>query len=503
MVVSSPRRLAFALVVALFVTIVLAYLPSLGGGFTNLDDPWLLEKNVLLHRASLRDLRDIWFDFSHEQRLTLGAEYLPVRDTSHWLESRLLGLGAFPIRCVSLLIYLGSGLLLLQAFERACATYRMALILVAVFLLHPVHAESVAWPSGRKDVLGLLFIAASFRAYASASSRIRCSIAAWLTLACLSKSMSVVAVVLLPLLDVLGRRRPDVRALGLGGLAVLALVPLHMWVGHQVGMMSELPGGSRCSAVMTMGPVWLRYVGALLWPPSLSLVHDVPTRVSWDMASLLGYATLFGWACLGLWAGVRRGRWVPLVTFGLFIVPLLPVSQFLYPLQNRMADRYLWLSVLSPACAAAVLFSRASTWGTAVVVGMCVWLAAATAERATIFGDSVLLFADATRKTHTSAVAPYQLGRAYEAAGDWERARAAYQTTLARDPRSEAGRRATNNLARLEGLRHRWDLAEQVLREGLRHFPTDSKMKSNLERTLLHRRSEAGPTPAPSREEIR
>jgi hypothetical protein len=303
----------------------------------------------------------------------------------------------------------------------------------------------------------------------------------------------VVAVALLPVCDVLGRRRPDLRALGLGGLAVLLVVPLHVFVGHGVGMMAELPGGSRISAVMTMGEVWLRYLGALLWPPSLSLIHDVPIRTSWDRVSLLGYTALLGWLALGLGLLWRRRSPMVLSTLALFIVPLIPVSQILYPLQNRMADRYLWLSVFAIALVVATLASRFPKYGLLGAALVCGGLAGFSAHRATLFGDPVLAFTDATDKTRLSPVAPYQLGQAYEAAGDFDRARAAYQAVLARDPGSEAGRRATNNWARLESRRGRWDLAEAILRDGLSRFPRDAKMVDNLDRTVRRRAEQASP----------
>ena len=78
--------------ILLLLLTALAYLPSLGGGFLNWDDPWLLESNRSLQHPSLRVLWAIWGDFSLPTRLTFGAEYLPLRDTSHLIEAWLTGI---------------------------------------------------------------------------------------------------------------------------------------------------------------------------------------------------------------------------------------------------------------------------------------------------------------------------------------------------------------------------------------------------------------------------
>ena len=94
--------------ILLLLLTALAYLPSLGGGFLNWDDPWLLESNPSFQHPSLRVLWAIWTDFSLPTRLTFGAEYLPLRDTSHFVEACLTGISPAPLRIVNLFIYLGA-----------------------------------------------------------------------------------------------------------------------------------------------------------------------------------------------------------------------------------------------------------------------------------------------------------------------------------------------------------------------------------------------------------
>ncbi|MCK6532875.1 MAG: hypothetical protein L6Q84_07875 [Polyangiaceae bacterium] len=74
-----PLRVRRAMPYLLVLAIALGYSASLSGGYLNWDDPWLIRDNPVLQDASADALRKIWFDFSVETRMALGAEYLPLR----------------------------------------------------------------------------------------------------------------------------------------------------------------------------------------------------------------------------------------------------------------------------------------------------------------------------------------------------------------------------------------------------------------------------------------
>lgn len=468
----------------LLLVVVLAYLPSLGGGFLNWDDPWLLESNPMWHYPSWRTFWQIWSDLTLPTRYALGAEYLPMRDLSHLVEAWVTGIHPLPLRLVNLGLYLGVVIVVYRVMQEQLAAPAAALVATAAFALHPVHVESVAWLAGRKDVLAMLFSALAFRAYVTRGRHFVTITAGWFLLAVLSKSMSVVLPLMLPLFDLWGKRRPSIRAIGASVMAVVVVMPVHVYVGRLVGMAQPHAGGSLVSSVATMGPVWLRYAGLLLWPPACSLVEEVPTLARFDLWSVVGYLGI-GIGLLGALRCWYRGQTLWLVVLGLLLLPLLPVSQVIVPLQNRMADRYLWWSVLGVAAMLGSLVVRWPRVGSAVAVLVLVFWTAVTAERATLFGDSALVFADATRKTQKSGVAPYQLAMALEAQGDIDGARSAYEEVWRRTGgQQDAARRATNNLARLEARLGNLERAEWILRRGLDHFPDDAKMRSNLAKVL-------------------
>lgn len=471
-----PWGLALALVVL--------YLPSLGAGFLNYDDPWLIEHNRHFTDPSLSALGSILFDLSHDGRMSLGAEYLPVRDLSHWLEARLFGIWAPPMRLVQLCLYIGAALAFRAALLRAVSSRWVAELSAWLFALHPVHVESVAWLAGRKDVLALFFVGIALWIHTGTSRHRVVSVPLVFTLACLSKSMAVGALGLFVAFDLLARRKPywpSYLGLATAAFAVL-LVDVH--VGRVVGMTTAPAGGTRYAASLTMGGIWLQYLELCAWPPALSVSHDVVVRTSLDTVAVAGWTMLAAWGAIGVWSWRRHDAW-PLALFLVFVVPLLPVSQVLFPLENLIADRYLFLSVLSPSLLLALVSSRLGRAGAPVAALVGLTLCSATALRAKLFADSRALFLDATEKTAQNPIPPYQLGKALEAAGQDDAALSAYQRVLAREPRAtEVSRRATNNAARLLARQDRLVEAEHLLVRGRRLWPSDPKILGNLSRVM-------------------
>lgn len=483
--------------------VCLAYTPSLDADFLNWDDPWLIVNNPNLTPDAWDTPWRALTDLSYDARQSFGAEYLPVRDVFVWLESRLFGIAAPPMRAASLLLYLASVLFLRGALVRTFGAGLVAELTALLFALHPVHAESVAWLAGQKDLLALLFVSAALYAHAGDARARRFMVPCLVLCACFSKSMSVAVIVLLVAQDLVQKRRPDFVLYGLVCAVIAGALALHLYVGKVVSMMTAPPGGSRYTALITMGPVWLRYLALAFVPVGTSIAHDVPDRTAWDAASVLGYVVVLAWLALGIYLALRSRMGV-LYAFLWFFGPLLPVSQVVTPIQNRMTDRYLWLSVLTPALTYGWLVSKVALHVpearqklvrdalSAVLVVASLGL---TFERALLFSDSVLLFADGVRKTERDTDAPLQLASALEAEGRVKDAIVAYEEVLRRAPegRNYDARRAANALARIHAKAGRLHEAERLLRSALARFPEHDVTRRNLQKVLrgLGRAAEA------------
>lgn len=240
--------------------LLLVYLPSLGGGFLNWDDPWLIQNSPLVKLSGAQAFRAIFLDLSLDTRMALGAEYLPIRDLSYFIDFKLFGLSPLGLRLSSLSIYGISIVLIYRLGRRLGGSDWGAFAFAASFALHPVHVESVAWLAGRKDVLSLALGSALLLVYlGQARGRL-----VWLTVlgGCVvaSKLQGVVFIGLMPLFSWGMGRRVDARGLLAATLGAACIVPVQLRVAASVGMVTVDADFNLLARGFTMGPVWLRYL---------------------------------------------------------------------------------------------------------------------------------------------------------------------------------------------------------------------------------------------------
>jgi tetratricopeptide (TPR) repeat protein len=144
--------------VTLFVAAFLVYVPTLGHELLNWDDIQYVTENPFLGSFSGENLRAIWFT-------TEMPQYYPMVFTSYLLEGKIHGGNAWGYHLTNNLLHaLNSGLVFWWVgllFGRRS----LAWIAGIVFALHPIHVESVAWVTERKDVLSGFFFLASLISY--------------------------------------------------------------------------------------------------------------------------------------------------------------------------------------------------------------------------------------------------------------------------------------------------------------------------------------------------
>ncbi|MDH3201462.1 MAG: tetratricopeptide repeat protein [Myxococcales bacterium] len=370
----------------------LLYLPTTRYGLIRYDDPWLIRDNALLHHFTWDGIRRVFFDLSLEQRLQLGAEYLPVRDLSVMLDFAIWGDRFAGHHVTQVLLYAGlcalAATLVLRLFEKRALAWWVGV----AFALHPVHVEAVAWLSERKGVLGgLLF----FGAACLGVRYLRVGRVAWLAGCLLLFAASVLAkghmlggAAALAMCALWCADAPSQRRWALGASAVvlgaLVFVPIYV-AGQSVGMVQPYHGGGFLQTLALSCTVHGKYLLLMMLGGPYSIAYPVGAdfaNVGLLGLGLLGLLVFAFFTVRAVFQSSRRSA----ANFGLgwWLIFLAPVSHVVFPLQNLLADRYLLIGSWGLLLVFGVGVVRLPSRG-AWVVGLS-WLVASTTWSVTQLG---------------------------------------------------------------------------------------------------------------------
>ena len=319
-----------------------------------------------------------------------------------------------------------------------------------LFAIHPVHAESVAWISSRKDVLSLVFVLAAHLAYRRARDAGSVSIAApvLLLLGGLTKGTVWIWAGVLLLdegVELLRRRTRGEPASA--GPAFARLVPCLLiavlgiaadwWMGARHGPGAVEHGVSTASLAAAMAGVHARYLVHLFVPTGLSIDYGIDPAGSWsDPLAWVGLLLLV--AALGLLVVAWRRRWpLGVIAAGLWLLGLLPVNNVLPRTAILMADRYLYLPAAGLYLLVLGLLARKPSVRGAVLTLVALVFGVLGILRTGAFADSRTIWADATEKAPQSALAWFQRANDAAVRGAWESAIEWSDTAIALAPRPE------------------------------------------------------------------
>src|SRR5262245_31578630 len=266
-----------ALVVLLIVTF-LVYAPVLRHGFVEWDDPSYVIENSHV-RAGLGASGIAW-----AFRSTELANWHPLTWLSHMLDVSLFGLAPWGHHLTSLLLHLANTALLFAALRRLSGSPWRSLAVAALFALHPLHVESVAWIAERKDVLSTAFWFAALWAYARYAERPSAARYALVALAfglgLMAKPMLVSLPLTLLVLDVWPLRRARTGKLAAVLPLVVEKLPLlamslassiATWLAQKTyGAVTESPFTTRLASAV-LG--YWGYLEKTLWPAGLSAFY--------------------------------------------------------------------------------------------------------------------------------------------------------------------------------------------------------------------------------------
>ena len=495
----TKRQWFFCLI--LVVVTLLTYQPAWNGGFIWDDDEYVVNNELL---TAPDGLRRIWFS------LDSPSQYFPLVYTSFRIEHALWGLNPVGYHWVNLLLHIVNALLVLRVLM--ALKVPGAWLAGAIFALHPVQVESVAWITERKNVLmGFFFLLTLLAWIAFVDERTK---RPWrfyvlaLILYVLSLSAKTTACTLpAALLLILWLQKKPINAERILQIAPFFLLGLGMglvavwWERyHQGTSLALVPLGPIERILVASHAVWF-YLGKLIWPSSLTFIYPRWTIVA---TRPLEYAWLLAGAglCAVIYFGRRRlGRGVEVAAV-FFVTTLSPVLGFIMLFTfcyTFVADHYQYLASIGPiALASAGVASLAATFkgsrklilGTALcVIGA---LAVLTWRQSAMYGDIETLWRTtllrnpgcwmAYNNLGNTLMAYNNLGNTLYEANRIPEAMDLFKQALRINPDNDA---AYYNLGTALALTGRMSEAIDQYEQALRIKPNFAKAHNNLGNALL------------------
>lgn len=442
-------------VLSLAILALVAYWPISHNGFVDFDDGAYIFENISV-RAGLT-----WDGVRWAFESVDDFYWHPLTWISLMLDTSLFGLDPRGYHYSSLFIHaLNAGLLFL--FLHRCAGRAWAAALAAaLFVLHPVNVDSVAWAAERKTVLSTLFFLLALIAYLEyvewrSWARYAAALL-FMALGLMAKPVLVILPGVLLLLDWWPLNRfwfsPDQGgglpkrpartmrlvleklpfvALALGSVLLTALT-----VSTFAAATAAVPFGVRLANALTSAALYLRI---LAWPADLAVLYPFPMSIpAWQPA-------LATFLLLGLSVGAfvqRRMRPYLLTGWLWFLGALAPVSGLLrIGLWPAMADRFVYVPFIGLFWAVSFALADAAEspgrkrrWAAAAAAFVaCAVLVAATRNQVACWKDSETLFAHAIASGHPSVTAYSNLGTAAYRKGQWTEAMVQFQKALEINP---------------------------------------------------------------------
>jgi tetratricopeptide (TPR) repeat protein len=388
---------------------VVVYLPVRHHEFVNFDDPQYVVDNRPV-QAGLT-----WPGLSWAFTARHAGNWHPLTWLSHMLDVQLYGLDPGAHHVTSVLLHVASTVLLFGLLHGMTGAMLRSGFVAALFAVHPLHVESVAWVAERKDVLSGLFFVLTLRAYAAYVRRPQPRryglVLALFALGLMAKPMLVTLPLVLLVVDFWPLQRPFTRRLILEKLPLLALAAVSsvitLVVQRQSGAVKGLEALPLDRRLANAAVAYVAYVGKMLWPTGLAAIYPYPASLpAWRVAGAVSILAAVSIAAL------RTARSRPYLLAGWlwYLVTLVPVIGLVQVGSQPMADRYTYIPLIGLFIAGAwALPDRALAPAAVLAVAGC-----AVAARAQVghWRNSAALWEHAVAVTHDNHRAETNLGHA-------------------------------------------------------------------------------------------
>ena len=395
---ASPKDKFYLL--AILVLTLFVFLPSLQNDFTNYDDQLYVTENPKITSIT----GDIFTE-------PVAGNYHPITILSLAINYSISGLEPFSYHLVNLLFHLLNTLLVFYFAQMISRdSLEVAAVTALLFGLHPMHVESVAWVSERKDVLYVFFFIAGLITYLKYDQQRKVTLyAATLILFLLSgasKPAAVVFPLILLLIDYFQERKADLKLFlekvpFLAGSLIFGFLTIAAQESEAIGSFEQYSIGER---VMFASYGAVMYLVKLVVPFKMSALHPYPDT-SEAMPVIYMAAPLFLAGLVGLVVYSAKRTRVVVFGFLFYLVSIALVLQFISVGRAIIAERYTYLAYIGPFLILSygiqyVIQQRSGTFaglkkGMLAILGVyVVTMAYLTFERTKVWKNSETLWSD-------------------------------------------------------------------------------------------------------------
>lgn len=425
--------------ILLFLAVVLVFGRSVWFDFVGFDDIGTVSQNPVVTRGLT--ISGVAWAFSH----TEVSSWVPLTTLSHMVDCQLFGLWAGGHHLTNVLLHATTSVLLFLVLWDMTGSFWRCGLVAALFALHPLRVESVAWITERKDVLSGIFFMLTLGAHtrwSRRSSTSRAWVIIFLTLGLLCKPMLVTTPFVLLLLDHWPLQRAD--RIRLSRLVLEKIPLIFLSVAASVVQLMSMPDNAVTSvsiatrianATVSCGA----YIAQMFWPANLAVSYPYP-RHGVGIFALIASTLLLAIISTAVLRWRRRAPWLG-VGWLWYLVMLAPVLGLIQAGEDSRADRYTYLPQIGLYIMAAW---TAASWCTghekrvfcvgSLAAAVLVVLSLLTIRQTSHWKDSETLWNRALACTTNNGTAHYNLGTVRLQAGQTDEAITQFQQALEATP---------------------------------------------------------------------
>ncbi len=490
----NPRMIRILVCASLAAGVLIVYGQVGGHDYINLDDSDYVTQNR--HVQDGLSLKGVAWALTANH----ATNWHPLTWLSHMLDWELFGANPAGHHWTSMLIHLANTILLFGLLENMTGARAKSALVAALFAFHPLHVESVAWISERKDVLYTFFwflALLSYFRYTTKPSLLRyASTVVFFVLSIAAKPMAVTFPFLLFVIDFWPLKRLGwnrrfswniIRDKVLFIVIAAISCTLTLWAQLGGGAVATLVHVSFARRLVNAIASYSEYLIHTVWPTELTVFYPLNQRWSfWPIA----LSACFLLIVTVLATGLRRRAPYLLSGWLWYLGSLVPVIGLVQVGSQRMADRYTYVPLVGIfiifAWGGSTLLQRlkaSSVLRLALGVLVASVLIPVSVKQTEYWKNSLTLFSRAVAIERPSAVAQFQLGLSLSTEKRFDEAILHYRKSLALNPEAINTRL---NLAMTYLDAGKPEEALVHLKQAQAKAPNDPGVHNNLGMVYLH-----------------